>query len=53
MNAREVAFRDQFRLRRQPMLHMLPLQRTVVHITEVGSSRHFVGGRRKVDFVLI
>ena len=42
MNPGEVAFRDQFRLGLQPVLHIVPGQRTLVHITEVGPSGHFV-----------
>ena len=38
----ELAFRDQFRLSLQPMLHLVPLQRTLVGITEVCFSGHFV-----------
>ena len=42
VNPGAVAFRDQFRLGRQPMLHVAPLRRTLVQITEVGPSGHFV-----------
>ena len=53
MNAGEFAFREQLRLGRQPMLHFVPLLRTLVHITEVGPSGHFVRCRRKINFVFV
>jgi hypothetical protein len=49
----EVAFSDQFCLGRQPMLHLVSLQRTLVHIAEVCPSGHFVRRRRKINFVLV
>lgn len=38
----EIAFREQFRLRGQPVLHLASGQRTFVHISEVGLSGHSV-----------
>jgi hypothetical protein len=38
----EGAFRDQFRLGRQPMRHLLPGQRNLVSIIEVHPAGHFV-----------
>jgi hypothetical protein len=38
----EFAFREQLRLGLQPMLHRVSLWRTLVDITEVGPSGHFV-----------
>jgi len=42
VNPGEFAFRDQLRLGLQPMLYLVPGQRTLVQITEVGFSGHFV-----------
>ncbi len=42
MNPGAFAFRDQFRLGFQPMLHIVPGQRTLVDITEVCLSGDFV-----------
>jgi len=50
MSAGAVAFRDQFRLRRQPMLHFVPRLRTLVHITEVRFSGYFIRRWRQFDF---
>jgi len=49
----EFAFRDQLRLGLQPMLHMVPGQRTLVHITEVGFFLATSSVRRKINFVLV
>ena len=38
----KVPFREQMRLGLQPVLHIVPGLRTLVHITEVGSSGHFI-----------
>lgn len=38
----EFAIREQLRLGLQPMLHRAPVGRTLVDITEAGSSGHFV-----------
>jgi len=43
MSPGEIAFREQLRLSLQPVLHIMPGQRTLVHISEVGSPGHFVG----------
>jgi hypothetical protein len=53
VNPGEVAFRNQFRLGLQPVLHLVPGQRPLVHISEVCPSGHFVRGRRKINFVLV
>ncbi len=53
VNPGEVAFREQFRLGLQPVLHIMPGQRTLVHITEVCPSGHFVRRRRKINSVLV
>src|ERR1035437_217951 len=37
-----VPFREQLRLGLQPVLHLVPGQRTLVHITEVGPSGHLL-----------
>src|SRR5580698_3136145 len=50
VNTREIPFRDQFRLRCQPVLHLVSVQRTLVHVSEVGASRHFVRWRREISF---
>ena len=42
VNPREVAFGEQLRLGFQPVLHILPGQGTLVHISEVGPSGDFV-----------
>ena len=42
MHPGEFAFREQLRLGLQAMLHLVPLQRTLVGITEVCLSGHFV-----------
>jgi hypothetical protein len=42
VDGRELAFRDQLRLRRQPVLHLVPVQRTLVEVTEVWLAAHFV-----------
>ena len=42
MNPGEVAFRDQFRLGLQPVLHIVTGQRTLVLITEVSPAGHLV-----------
>jgi len=41
MNAREIVFRDQIRLRLQPMLHIMTGLKTLVFIGEVGFPGHF------------
>ena len=42
MNPGEVAFGEQLRLGLQPVLHIAPGPRTLVQITEVSPSGHFV-----------
>ena len=42
VNAGEVAFREQFRFGGEPVLDIAPGQRTLVHISEVRPSGHFV-----------
>ena len=42
MNPGEVAFGEQLRFGLQPVLHIAPGPRTLVHITEVCPSGHFV-----------
>ena len=42
VNPGKLAFREQLRLGLQPVLHIVPGERTLVHITEVGPSSHFV-----------
>ena len=48
LNTGDVAFRDQFR---QPMFHLVPLQRTHVHLTEIGPATPFVRRRCGGNFV--
>jgi hypothetical protein len=38
----EIPFRNQFCLRDQPVLDLMPIQRTLVHIGEISASRYFV-----------
>ena len=52
VHAGAVALGDQFRLGGQPMLHLVALARTLVHISEVGPPGHLVRRGRKIDFVL-
>jgi hypothetical protein len=42
MDAGAIAFRDQFRLGRQPVLHLVTGQRTSIFIGEVSLPGHFV-----------
>jgi hypothetical protein len=42
MCAGAIAFRDQLRLGIQPVLHMLALRRTLVHIAKIGPPGDFV-----------
>jgi len=50
MDAGAVAFRDQLRLRRQPVLDLVAGPRTLVHVAEVGGARHLVRRRHEIDF---
>ena len=47
MNARLVAFRDQVRLRFEPVLHLVAGQRTRILVAEIGAARDFVRRRRE------
>ena len=42
VNPRLVPLRDQFRFRRQPMLHLMSVARTLIHISEKSFSGHFI-----------
>jgi len=42
MHPREIAFRDQIRLRLQPMLHLVTKLRTFIFIDKISSSGHFI-----------
>ena len=42
VRAGTVALGDQFRLRRQPMLHLVPRLRALIHISEVRLSGYFI-----------
>ncbi len=53
VNPGQVAFLEQLRLGLQPVLHLVPGQRTLVHITEVGPTRHFIRRRRKIRSALV
>jgi hypothetical protein len=53
VSPREVPFREQMRLRLQPVLHIVSGQRTLVHISEVGSPGHLVRRRHKVNSALV
>ena len=47
----ELAFRYQFRLRLQPMLHLVPVPGTLVHISEIGASGHFIRRQHEISLV--
>ena len=51
MDARPAAFRDQLRLRLQPMLHLVAGQGALVFISEVSPPGHLVRCRRESVFV--
>src|ERR1700691_29866 len=53
MDPGAIAFRDQFRLGLEPMLHMASRLRTLVHITEISPSGHFVRRRDKINCALV
>jgi len=53
VNPGEIALRDQFRLSRQPMLHIVAGQRTMILITEVSPTGHLVRCWHKINFVLV
>jgi len=42
MDTGQIPFRNQFCLCGQPVLHLMSIQRTLVHISEISASRHFV-----------
>ena len=50
MNARLVAFRDQLRLSLKPVLHLVAVLRTLVHISEICPPGHFLRFRRESNF---
>ena len=53
VNPSEVAFRDQLRFGRQPVLHIVPGLRTLVDIIEVCPSGHFVRRWHKTNCALV
>jgi len=53
VDAGAVAFRREFRLRFEPVLHIVAGLGTLVFVGEVGPARDFIRRGRKVDFVLI
>ena len=53
MRPGKVAFLDQLRLGRQPMLHIVTWPRTFVHVAKISPSGHFVNRRRKISFFLL
>jgi len=53
VNPSKVAFRDQLRFRRQPMLHIMPGLRSLVDIIEVCPSGHFIRRGHKTNRALI
>ena len=53
MNPGEIAFRDQFRLRLQPVLHLMTGRGALVYIAKVGFSGDFIRRRHKIYFVLV
>ena len=53
VNPGEVAFSDQLRFGRQPVLHVVPGLRTLVDIIEVCPSGHFVRRWHKTNWALV
>jgi len=53
VHSREISFRDQIRLRLEPMLYFVTWLGTFVFVAEVCLSAHFVGGGRKTFFILV
>ena len=51
MSPGQIALREQFRLRLQPVLDIASRRRTLVYIAEVRPPGHFVRGRRKITSV--
>jgi len=50
VNACLIAFRDQIRLRLEPVLHLVAGQRTLIHIAEVSFPGHFIRCGRETHF---
>ena len=48
MHAGKIALGNQVCLRLQPMLHIVPGQRTLILVTEIGPPRHLIHGRREI-----
>ena len=53
MNPRLIAFRNQFRFRLEPVLHIVAGCRTLVFIGEIGSPCHLIRGGNKGAFILL
>ena len=53
VNPSEVAFRDQLRFGRQPVLYIVPGLRSLVDIIEVCPSGHFIRRWRKTNCALV
>ena len=53
VNPSEVAFRDQLRFGRQPVLHIVPGLRSLVDIIEVCPSGHFIRRRHETNCALV
>ena len=51
VDARELTFGDQVRLGIEPMLHLMPRQRALVLVAEVGATRDFVRRRDELKFI--
>jgi hypothetical protein len=52
VNPSKVAFRDQLRFGRQPVLHIVPGLRPLVHVIEVCPSGHFIRRRHETNCAL-
>ena len=53
VNPSKVAFRDQLRFGRQPVLHIVPGLRSLVDIIEVCPSGHFIRRRHETTCALV
>jgi hypothetical protein len=53
VNSSKVAFRDQLRFGRQPVLYIVPGLRTLVDIIEVCPSGHFIRRWHKTNCALV
>jgi hypothetical protein len=53
VNPGEITLRDKIRLGRQPVLHIVPGLRTLVHIIEICPSGHFVWRRHKLNLTSV